>query len=1450
MLLLSKLAMQHTTPALDSLSLEGTIDPHPLIVAPETPLLAAISLMNLPNIDFVPEQVTQPRSGCALVVADSQLLGLLTEGDVMRLVASGTLLEGLTVASVMTSQVISLKASECNASTALNLLRRYRIKQLPIVDEQNRLVGVVSLYKILDLLQGKVAQLEAEKAELSGSLSAERERLLAQVALRIRQSLNLQDILNATVTEVRQLLGCDRVLVYQFAADMSGTIVAESVGWGWTATIGCNIRDTYFQTQGAAEYAQGRQQAIANIYEAGLTDCHLKLLEQFQIKANLVVPIVLEVGDNYSTPHLWGLLSAHQCSAARQWQPALLELLDKLAVQIAIAIQQASAFERAQAELAERQRAEAKLQESEQFLGSIYNGIANPIFVVDVSLEGEFRFAGLNPTQEQLMGRRLEDVRGKSPKQVLPAVDAAAVSANYARCVRLGKTISYEEWGMNSWWLTTLTPLRDSNSRIYRLIGTSINITERKQAEEALRKSEATNRVLIEAIPDLMIRMARDGTYLDFIPAKDFKTVMISSDMRGRNIFEAMPAEIAHQRLNYVEQALSTSKTQVYEYQLLLDSEIRHEEARIVKSGSDEVLVIVRDISDRKQAEAALRESEERFRSLSMSSPIGIYMTNAEGCCTWTNPRLQAIAGFTFEEALGEGWQQFVHPDDIEHLVSECQECRYGLRPKLNEYRFQNKDGTIHWVRGTSSPMFADTGELIGYVGALEDITERKQVEEALQSLVAGTAAVTGSSFFPVLAQHLVSALGVSCALVSERVGEQLRTLAFWADGQLQPNFTYEPEQHPCAMALREGIYYCASQVQTTFPQNQFLVEIQAESYLGVALLATSGEVIGTLCIFDSQPLLERDRAQNILRVFAARAMAEMERQRATEALSRLNRELEARVEERTAELRHSNEQLHAQIAERQRVEAALRESEERFRRIFDDAPIGIVLTRCSDSKFQMVNRAFCELLGYAQPELSANSCLAISHPEDLPQEQPYIKQICTGEINTYQLEKRYIKKNREIVWGHLTATAIRNQSNEMLYILGMVEDITERKQAEDALWQQIQRERLMGAIAQRMRESLDLKAILNTTVASVQKLLLADRVLVYRVWPDGSGSAIAEAVAAGWTKILDITFPVEVFPEESYQRYVRGRTYALADREQGGVLPCLVEFLQQIGVRAKVVVPIIQQETLWGLLIAHQCEQPRQWQSWEIALLEQLATQLAIAIQQSEIYEQLQIELQRSKKAEETIKASLNEKELLLKEVHHRVKNNLQVISSLFSLQSQYIEDPQILSILSDSQNRIGSMALIHEKLYHSSNLAKIDFADYIQNLVSNLFASYNISPNLIRLKLHISNISLNLDRAIPCGLLINELVTNSLKHAFPKQQAGEISIDFSVNPKGKVCLIVKDTGVGLPEGLDLQMINSLGLRLVRALTRQLKGKLEVFNSNGTVFQIIFPQASAGKRF
>ena len=214
---------------------------------------------------------------------------------------------------------------------------------------------------------------------------------------------------------------------------------------------------------------------------------------------------------------------------------------------------------------------------------------------------------------------------------------------------------------------------------------------------------------------------------------------------------------------------------------------------------------------------------------------------------------------------------------------------------------------------------------------------------------------------------------------------------------------------------------------------------------------------------------------------------------------------------------------------------------------------------------------------------------------------------------------------------------------------------------------------------------------------------------------------------------------------------------------------------------------------------------------------------------------------------AEDRLRDSLSEKEVLLKEIHHRVKNNLQIISSLLNLQSLNFRDPIALAHFKDSQNRVRSMALIHEHLYRSDDLASIDFGKYLRDLSGQLFQSYKSQNNKVELNIEVSNIYLDIDTAIPCGLLLNELMSNALKHAFPNGREGRICVEMRSNDKGMYQLTVWDDGIGMPIEIDYRKTSSLGLQLVNSLTRQLGGTLDMNNETGTRFTIEFPIPSKG---
>lgn len=246
-------------------------------------------------------------------------------------------------------------------------------------------------------------------------------------------------------------------------------------------------------------------------------------------------------------------------------------------------------------------------------------------------------------------------------------------------------------------------------------------------------------------------------------------------------------------------------------------------------------------------------------------------------------------------------------------------------------------------------------------------------------------------------------------------------------------------------------------------------------------------------------------------------------------------------------------------------------------------------------------------------------------------------------------------------------------------------------------------------------------------------------------------------------------------------------------------------------------------------------------------ASLKQLNEELELRVEQRTV--ELIQEIKERKQAEAKIRASLKEKELLLKEIHHRVKNNLQIISSLLSFQGENNPNSGILSLIHDSQNRIYSMALIHEKLYRSDDLAMVDLETYLMDLVTYLFQSYQISSDRVIPIFEVKSISLSIDTAISCGLIINELVSNICKHAFPDGREGIVKLTLSQNEAKEITIIIADNGVGFPHHINFRDTESLGLQLVCTLTQQLEGNITLNNQFGTTFTLTFSEPHYQKR-
>lgn len=309
-------------------------------------------------------------------------------------------------------------------------------------------------------------------------------------------------------------------------------------------------------------------------------------------------------------------------------------------------------------------------------------------------------------------------------------------------------------------------------------------------------------------------------------------------------------------------------------------------------------------------------------------------------------------------------------------------------------------------------------------------------------------------------------------------------------------------------------------------------------------------------------------------------------------------------------------------ILQQKASEAALRESEERYRQLVDICPDGILIHQ--EGRVVLANQALLRLFGASRAEeMIGLDIMSLVHPADQEMMRQNLAETCRQEGPPPLREERLVRLDGSAFDAEVVAIAYRYQGQMAVQVV--IRDISDRKQAERARRQQTERERLMNAIAHRIRQSLDLSEILNTTVDEVRQFLGCDRTIVFRLTAEGDGEVIFESVIPPWESILGFSFFDPCFRSDFTERYCEGQVSAVADVRAPSVTPCYRQVLEALQIRANLIVPIVQGDRLWGLLIAHQCEGPRVWQPVEIDLLKQLATQVAIALQQSELYQQVQ---------------------------------------------------------------------------------------------------------------------------------------------------------------------------------------------------------------------------------
>lgn len=368
------------------------------------------------------------------------------------------------------------------------------------------------------------------------------------------------------------------------------------------------------------------------------------------------------------------------------------------------------------------------------------------------------------------------------------------------------------------------------------------------------------------------------------------------------------------------------------------------------------------------------------------------------------------------------------------------------------------------------------------------------------------------------------------------------------------------------------------------------IAEPHIRFYAGVPLINEDGFALGSLCIIDRVPRQQVASDMEALQTLAHQVVRELDLRRRLSGVTQQQNQFQKELQDMQA--------------------------------MFDHAFEGIARLD-QQGQFLAVNRVYAGLLGYQPEELMHWSWQQMIHPDDQSAvNAAYQQMMATGEATA---EVRAIRQDGTVVYQQLMLVVAYTKQQEGSGYFCFINDVTERRQIEESLRQQTRRERLVAEIAQRIRQSFDLDEILKTTVAEVRQFLQTDRVIIYRFKPDWSGVVAVESVAPEWMPILYSTIDEPCFRTAYVSQYQQGRVRAIEDIYAAGLGQCHVELLARFQVRANLVVPILQGEQLWGLLIAHHCASPRTWQQVEIELLSHLATQAGIAIQQSYLYQQLQ---------------------------------------------------------------------------------------------------------------------------------------------------------------------------------------------------------------------------------
>jgi len=911
------------------------------------------------------------------------------------------------------------------------------------------------LYLEITSLRMKLIHLERE---MQSQTWFKKLQALMGVIGKIRESLDLETIFKTTATEVRQLLNADRVAVYRFLPESDwneGEVVSEDVLPQYSPSLGAKVHDRCFGEQFAANYAKGYVQAVTDIYKAQLSPCHLKILKRFQIRANLVIPLL-------QGQHLWGLLCIHSCGKPREWQEDEIEFAKQIGEHLAIAIYQAELHLQTQRQLAEIDRTHQQLQESEKRSHQILDSIADMVLV--------------KGPQSKIVwaNKAFRDYYGMSEEELQGIVDAPFNIPDYTLqyikddtfVFETGQTLAIPEEpivrhdGEVRLFSTVKTPIRNEEGDITMTVGVSRDMTERKLAEEAVKANETKYRSLVETSQDMIWSVDALGCYTFVNPAVKYIYGYDAEEMLGRPFSDFMTPEQIQKELK------------VFANLLAGESIFQHESAQIAKDGSIKYLMFnaialfddtgnvlgitgtATDITDRKRAESALQHanaelerrveartaelqqtfaalgaSESRFRTIAATIPGALFQfCNRDGVwrIDYMSDRIFEISGVT-AAAMTQDINTFIsrlHPDDFQSYIASVTEAVENLSLWHYEGRLVKPDGEIRWWQGDSMPTRSQNGEIV-FCGVLLDITDRQVAETAIRE----------SQRQLQEAQRLAHVgnweLDVTTGTVTW--SEEL----FRIHG-LEPAATAPTIEQQVTLIHPEDLELWGTEVQRG-------VDFGIPFDFDYRILRPDG----TLRHLNALGRAETDANGKVVKLLGT-VIDITDRQNAEAALRQAAAELEDRVSDRTAELSQAVAQLEQEIGDRKNAEAAVQISAQNLRTIFNNVYDAIFIHDLEGNILDVNNRML-EMYG-----VSASQATKLSVKNDYSTaENPFAEfaeiwqRVIAGE--TARIEWKARRPHDGSTFDAEIALSKINL-NGNVSIIANVRDISDRKLAETEL--------------------------------------------------------------------------------------------------------------------------------------------------------------------------------------------------------------------------------------------------------------------------------------------------------------------------------------------------------------------------------------------------------------